>query len=187
MVVYTLKSRTSIYKVHAQMTSKHAHMSEENLWQSVKMACDQTKTNARLVKHTNGKIYIFDCPKWSNHVASIFKFQHPNAIICVEQASSSLSGFVLIIEEKKTKHVTYRIWASLMATFVVYIFLWILYENQQKNSGSNNNNEAFMSFFLRFLLGNNNNNGGGSSGSNNNNSNEAIFMNKIIHKRDELR
>ena len=121
-----------------------------SLWQSVKAACDQTKTSARLVQHTSGKIYVFDCPKWSNNAASVFKFHQPNAVICVEQASSSLSGFVLIIEEKKAKNVMYRIWASLFATLIVYAFLWFLlhYENDYGGNDddydTNNNNASNM-------------------------------------------
>jgi len=139
-----------------------------SLWQSVKAACDQTKTSARLVQHTSGKIYVFDCPKWSNSVASVFKFKQPNAVICVEQASSSLSGFVLVIEEKKAKNVVYRIWASLFATLIVYAFLWFLlhYDEQGCDGGNNNMYRLFSRSLFRFL-----NQSGSNDTNNNSNSN----------------
>ena len=149
-----------------------------SLWQSVKAACDQTKTSARLVQHTSGKIYVFDCPKWSNSVASVFKFKQPNAVICVEQASTSLSGFVLVIEEKKAKNVVYRIWASLFATLIVYAFLWFLLHYDEQGGNNNNNNgddyasdnmyRLFSRSLLRFL-----NQSGINDTNNNSNSNNG--------------
>ena len=150
-----------------------------SLWQSVKAACDQTKTSARLVQHTSGKIYVFDCPKWSNSVASVFKFKQPNAVICVEQASSSLSGFVLVIEEKKAKNVVYRIWASLFATLIVYAFLWFLLHYDEKGGNGddddyagNNMYRLFSRSLFRFLnqSGSSNDNNC-NNGDNNNNRN----------------
>ena len=145
-----------------------------SLWQSVKAACDQTKTSARLVQHTSGKIYVFDCPKWSNSVASVFKFKQPNAVICVEQASTSLSGFVLVIEEKKAKNVVYRIWASLFATLIVYAFLWFLlhYDEQGGNDDNDYAGDNMYRLFSRSLFrflnqsGSNYNNGNNTDNSN---------------------
>ena len=97
------------------------------LIQSVQEVCDQTRTSARLVQHSNGKVYAFDCHEWSAKAASLFRFQQPNAIVCVEQSVSSLSGFVLIIEEKRAKHASSRILVALTATFFVYAVLWVLY------------------------------------------------------------
>lgn len=98
-----------------------------SLLESVQDVCDQTKTSARLVQHTNGKVHAFDCHQWSMKAASLFRFQQPNAVVCVEQSVASLSGFVLVIEEKKAKYAAYRIFVALAATIFVYFALWLLY------------------------------------------------------------
>jgi hypothetical protein len=102
-------------------------MVDGGLIHSVQDVCDQTRTSARLVQHSNGKVYAFDCHQWSMKAASLFRFQQPNAIVCVEQSVASLSGFVLIIEEKRAKYASSRIFVALIATMFVYAALWILY------------------------------------------------------------
>jgi len=100
-----------------------------HLLQSVQRVCDQTKLSARLVQHTNGKVHAFDCPQWSNKTASLFRFQEPNAIVCVEQSVASLSGFVLVIEERRARHAGFRIFMAIASTCLVYLALWLLYSH----------------------------------------------------------
>jgi hypothetical protein len=105
------------------------------LIQSVQDVCDQARTSARLVQHSNGKVYAFDCHQWSMKAASLFRFQQPNAIVCVEQSAASLSGFVLVIEEKKAKYASSRIFVALTATMFVYTVLWVLYSHNTTEGG----------------------------------------------------
>lgn len=106
------------------------------LIQSVQDVCDQTRTSARLVQHSNGKVYVFDCPQWSMKAASLFRFQQPNAIVCAEQSVASLSGFVLVIEERNAKCASSRIFVALAATMFVYAALWFLYSHTAAGGGS---------------------------------------------------
>lgn len=100
-----------------------------HLLQSVQRVCDQTKLSARLVQHSNGRVHAYDCPQWSNKTASLFRFQEPNAIVCVEQSVASLSGFVLVIEERRARHIGLRMFMAIASTCFVYLALWLLYSH----------------------------------------------------------
>lgn len=100
------------------MSANHQYSALERAVHDVVSKAD---IEGRLVTQTNGTVMLFDCPLWSHKASSLLSYQHPNVIISVNQCISSLSGYVVIFEEKSNQIAFIR----LIIAFVFGIFLFI--------------------------------------------------------------
>lgn len=99
-------------------------------------AMAKTDTCGRIVMHSSGKILVYDCACWSNKISSMIQFRYPNLMVSVEQNLSSLSGYVIVLEEKDVKYVFLRLTISVIVGSMAFCTLYTLH-----------NSEYFVQFF----------------------------------------
>jgi hypothetical protein len=87
---------------------------------------NKTNIHGRIVYHTSGKVVIYDCPHWSNKASSLVHFQKPNVVISVEQCMGSLSGYIVILEEKTINHAQKRFCIALFIGFLLFSFIYVI-------------------------------------------------------------
>lgn len=88
----------------------------------------KTAVNGRLVQHSSGKrILMYDCPQWPQKASSFLHFCHPNIVMSTEQCTSSVSGYILVFEEKKANHAFVRVMVALFFMICLCITLSLYY------------------------------------------------------------
>jgi len=90
---------------------------------------DRANTRGRLVSQSSpgNKIWIYDCPHWPQKISSYINFCHPNIVMSIEQCSASLSGFVIILEEKKSSHALLRVCIAFSFIGLLTLILYTYY------------------------------------------------------------
>ena len=87
----------------------------------------KTEIEGRLEIQTNGRLVLYDCPHWSHKASSLLFYQYPNIIISINQCNSSISGFVVVFEEKSQHHARLRMVISLILAFIILFTLYVYY------------------------------------------------------------
>jgi len=90
---------------------------------------NKTGTNGRIVSHSSGKIILYDCPYWSNKASSYVHFQNPNVVVSIEQCHGSLSGFIIVFEEKKSIYARRKFIVALSVSFLIFCLLYALHNS----------------------------------------------------------
>lgn len=86
----------------------------------------KTDTFGRLVSHSSGKCFLYDCPYWSSKCSTLYFNKYPNALFTIEQNSFSLSGFIIVFEDSCKKNHTFRLYFSILLVLftVILLYFW---------------------------------------------------------------
>ena len=111
------------------------------LLNEVQDICTQTNTTARLVQQSNGRVFVYDCPEWTSKTTALLLFRRPNASLSVQPSLISLSGYILIIQDKiKARFVGTRVFTAVVATILLFCCITFLchYTTITNNNETNN-------------------------------------------------
>lgn len=81
----------------------------------------------RLVQQSNGNWILYDCPLWSHKASSLLHYEHPNVIVSIEQCNSSISGFIILFEEKTSDSAWIRAVVALVLASALLVTLYVYY------------------------------------------------------------
>jgi len=87
----------------------------------------KAELEGRLEIQNNGKVILFDCPYWSHKASALLCYQYPNVIISINQCNNSISGYVVVFEEKSRHHAQLRMIISLIFGFMILFTLYVYY------------------------------------------------------------
>jgi hypothetical protein len=93
------------------------------LFDTVSQICKIKPVRGKLLQDAAGKVYIFDCHHWSPECSDLLHYLCPNALLSVESATSSLSGFVVVVHHEpctRTFMTNRRIWLAIFLLLVFY-------------------------------------------------------------------
>jgi len=97
----------------------------ETLCDSVCAICKKSGfDNFRLVEHSNGCLFVYDCPHWSSLASRHLQLKHPNVLVSIKSSTSSLSGFVIVIEESNKR----EMWNGLICASALTVSYVVLNE-----------------------------------------------------------
>jgi len=123
----------------------------QNMESVVENIMSKTNTHGRLVSQSSGsKVWVYDCPHWSQKTSSYLNFCYPNIVTSVEQCSSSVSGFVIILEEKKHSYALFRV--CIAFSFIVFLSLVLyVYYNLDMNASEFLNWKLLVQYIMSLV------------------------------------
>ena len=78
---------------------------QQHLLETVTEICKlKTTTRPKVMQDELGKVYVFDCYHWSDECAYMLRVLCPNAVMSVESAACSLSGFAIVLQLQDAPH-----------------------------------------------------------------------------------
>jgi len=89
--------------------------------------CKLMGTKAKAVQDEKGHVYVYDCFHWSEECAHMLRFMLPDAVLSVESAVTSLSGFVLVLHQQPHRLCRRRMLSAIFITILIYIVLLVCY------------------------------------------------------------
>jgi hypothetical protein len=102
----------------------------DKLLHVVSEICKRKGLHGKIMQDEAGKVHIFDCLHWTDECAYMLRFLLPNAVLSVEHSVSSLSNFVLVVQDeyalKKADSSRRRMLMAILFTFFFYIALVFL-------------------------------------------------------------
>lgn len=90
MYVYGVYISDPFYSVYMQ-----------NVVALVQRLCDVDRKGGRCVVQGIDTIYVYDTYKWTNEMTEDLQRHYPCCVVNITQSASSLSGFVVVIENKR--------------------------------------------------------------------------------------
>ena len=104
---------------------------QQLLLEAVSQICKvKTTTKTKVMQDEMGRVYVFDCYHWSEECAYMLRFLCPNAVVSVEAATSSLSGFVIVLQQEtlmRTHQFHKRMFVAIVFTLTVYTLIACLH------------------------------------------------------------
>ena len=89
--------------------------------------CRLTGMKAKVMQDEKGCIYVYDCFHWSEECAHMLRFLCPDAVVSVESAVTSLSGFVIAVHQQPHRLCRRRMLGAVAATLAIYAGLFVLH------------------------------------------------------------
>ena len=80
----------------------------------------------KVLQDETGKVYVFDCHHWSDECSYQLRFLCPDALVGVESAVSSLSGFVIVLQQHEPHHKAYVSWRRMCMAVTVTTLIYLL-------------------------------------------------------------
>ena len=91
--------------------------------------CDEI--GGSVVQHSDGSVHIMHCPNWSARATALLCCRCPSAIIGVRSSVSSLSGFVIVAQQRWRAPVRprmfWRLCIAAMSALMLYCLIWTLF------------------------------------------------------------
>ena len=91
----------------------------------------KTTTRTKVLQDEQGRVYIFDCNHWSDECAYLLRFLCPNALVTVESSVSSLSGFIVVLQQEtaasKGRQTQKRVLVAICTTLFIYFVIICLH------------------------------------------------------------
>ena len=91
--------------------------------------CDEIGGSA--VQHSDGSVHVLHCPHWSARATAMLYRDCPDAVISVRSSVSSLSGFIVVVQQpQRTVVMRWRLCVAGLSTLMLFGLIWTLFSVQ---------------------------------------------------------